>query len=324
MAVNPTLPYRQISSKIWPGAEFVRCSDLEGGLSAQVTAIEAGLSGGRVVRAVVRRYGAADRKRNPDIARDQFELHLGLHRNRLAVPKPLLFDDSGRIFDVPFLVLEYIEGSTELDPQNVEGGIRQLAAHLAKIHKISGTASIVSMLPPVEQLCLSKLGYCEACSESGSREKNVTERPASEERVRELLRSVMPLPRRNPPVLIHGDYWPGNVLWKDGCLAAVIDWEDAAVGDPLVDVSNARLEILWAFGPAGMEEFTRHYLEQMPEVDFADLPYWDLYAAIRLAPSEFACWGLEAEKENITRERHREFVDKALSALPVDIAHLGL
>jgi hypothetical protein len=62
----------------------------------------------------------------------------------------------------------------------------------------------------------------------------------------------------------------------------------------------------------------------MPEVDFADLPYWDLYAAIRLAPSEFACWGLEAEKENITRERHREFVDKALSALPVDIAHLGL
>ena len=67
----------------------------------------------------------------------------------------------------------------------------------------------------------------------------------------------MPLPRRNLPALLHGDYWPGNVLWEDGRLAAIIDWEDASVGDPLVDVSNARLEILWVFGPS-VEEFTRH------------------------------------------------------------------
>ena len=26
--------------------------------------------------------------------------------------------------------------------------------------------------------------------------------------------------------LLHGDYWPGNVLWKNGALVGVIDWED--------------------------------------------------------------------------------------------------
>jgi len=125
----------------------------------------------------------------------------------------------------------------------------------------------------------------------------------------------MPLARRNPPALLHGDYWPGNVVWKDGRLAAIIDWEDAAVGDPLADVSNARLEILWAFGSARMEDFIRHYREHMPEIDLTDLPYWDLYAALRLAPSKFAGWGLGPEKEAIMRERHPEFVEQALRGL---------
>jgi aminoglycoside phosphotransferase (APT) family kinase protein len=35
--------------------------------------------------------------------------------------------------------------------------------------------------------------------------------------------------------LLHGDYWPDNTLWRDGRLVCVIDWEDAALGDPLAD-----------------------------------------------------------------------------------------
>ena len=35
-----------------------------------------------------------------------------------------------------------------------------------------------------------------------------------------------------PHRLLHGDYWPGNVLWQQGRLAAVLDWEDAALGGP--------------------------------------------------------------------------------------------
>jgi aminoglycoside phosphotransferase (APT) family kinase protein len=37
------------------------------------------------------------------------------------------------------------------------------------------------------------------------------------------------------PVLIHADLGPEHLLVRDGCLAGVIDWADARVGDPAVD-----------------------------------------------------------------------------------------
>jgi aminoglycoside phosphotransferase (APT) family kinase protein len=101
-------------------------------------------------------------------------------------------------------------------------------------------------------------------------------------RIREALASVWPVPRRNEPSLLHGDYWPGNILWREGQLAAVIDWEDAHVGDPLEDFAISRLDMLWIFGRDAMQSFSRHY-QAVRAVDIRALPYWDLYAALRLA-----------------------------------------
>ena len=47
---------------------------------------------------------------------------------------------------------------------------------------------------------------------------------------------------RGPPVWLHGDMAPGNLLVRDGCLAAVIDFGLAAVGDPACD-----LVLAWTF-----------------------------------------------------------------------------
>jgi aminoglycoside phosphotransferase (APT) family kinase protein len=52
-----------------------------------------------------------------------------------------------------------------------------------------------------------------------------------EGRIRSVLEKAWPFPQRNASVLLHGDFWPGNTLWKDGQLVAIIDWEDAASGD---------------------------------------------------------------------------------------------
>ncbi len=83
----------------------------------------------------------------------------------------------------------------------------------------------------------------------------------------------------NPRVLLHRDCWPGNVLWKDGRLAGVIDWEDVAVGDPLSDLGNTRLELLFNFGLDAMEAFTPVYASRIG-VDLTHLPYSDLAAAL--------------------------------------------
>ncbi len=63
-------------------------------------------------------------------------------------------------------------------------------------------------------------------------------------------------------------------------LTNCIDGEDAAIGDPLADVANSRLEILWALGRDAMERFTQHYQSLAP-LDITDLPLWDLCAALR-------------------------------------------
>src|SRR5207245_5037921 len=81
-------------------------------------------------------------------------------------------------------------------------------------------------------------------------------------------------------VLLHGDFWPGNIIWRDGRIAAVIDWEEAELGDRLSDVAITRLDILWAFGVDAMHDFTARY-RAMTSVDLVNLPYWDLYAALR-------------------------------------------
>jgi aminoglycoside phosphotransferase (APT) family kinase protein len=45
---------------------------------------------------------------------------------------------------------------------------------------------------------------------------------------------VVPEPAR---ALLHGDYQPAHVLVVDGTVSAIIDWGDAATGDPLWDVA---------------------------------------------------------------------------------------
>lgn len=48
-----------------------------------------------------------------------------------------------------------------------------------------------------------------------------------------------------PPVWIHGDLMPGNLLVRDGQISAVIDFGGLGVGDPACD-----LQIAWNFLPA--------------------------------------------------------------------------
>ena len=117
-------------------------------------------------------------------------------------------------------------------------------------------------------------------------------------------------------MLLHGDYWPGNVLWKDGALAAVIDWEDAARGDPLGDLANARLELLFFFGPDAPADFTRRYLAASP-IDTTDLPSWDLAVALRpIVP--FTTMFPDEPTARTMRARHRWFVEQALAVLDRD------
>jgi aminoglycoside phosphotransferase (APT) family kinase protein len=249
-----------LASRIEPGSRLGGTWALKGGVSAEVTAFEIERADGSRETLIARRHGAAERRRNPQIAADQFRLLQALCSAGIPAPRPRLLD--GDILVVEYVVGERPEGH-ELDL------VDQLAAVLAEIHRVPTAA--LSFLPT---------------------------------------RELSELESRNGPVLLHGDFWPGNTLWRGGRLVAVIDWEDAAIGDPLADIANARLELLWASGIEAMDEFTR----RCASIDVTDLPHWDLWADRRLTP-RIGEWGLDPATEEAMLAGREAFVAQARTAL---------
>src|SRR3546814_9919951 len=97
------------------------------------------------------------------------------------------------------------------------------------------------------------------------------------------------------PGIIHGDYHIGNVIYADdGTLAAIVDWEMATLGDPLVDLG--RLLVSWPEGdrpspfrmrverydgfPTRDEPIAR-YRERTGR-DLGDLPWFEILACYKL------------------------------------------
>jgi aminoglycoside phosphotransferase (APT) family kinase protein len=343
--------FEQALNKFASQSKLLRTWKLKGGVSAQVTALEIEQPDGCTQKMIVRQHGEVDLKHNPHIAVDEFELLQLLHSVGLAVPKPYYLDQSGEIFSTPYVVIEYIEGEPIFGPNDVAedlshikgyevtpamgdasvpthhpnsprpyatmhpshrfevepvtGLISQIATQLSRIHQVDCSYLDVSFLPQQEKIVAKRLR---------ERPANVGE-SGDEKRIRDALESVWPIHQRNPSVLLHGDFWPGNILWRDGQLVAIIDWEDAALGDPLADVANSRREILWAFGIDAMQHFTHQY-QSMTTIDFTNLPYWDLCASLRSA-FQIAEWDLDDTTKKSMREGHRWFITQAFEKLAV-------
>lgn len=295
--------FAQVLHKIDPHSQLLRTWQLQGGVSAQVTALEIARPDSQTQKMVVRQHGSVDLQHNPQIALTEFKLLQFLQSVGMATPKPYFLDQSSEIFATPYLVIEYIEGTTAYTPAQSADLIPQLATHLSKIHHIPYSHLNVPFLPFQAHICTTNLS---------TRPSQIDE-SLNEGAIRDTLEAAWPFPQQNASVLLHGDFWPGNILWHDGHLAAILDWEDAKIGDPLADLANSRLEILWTFGADAMQNFTAHYQALTP-IDYTNLPYWDLYAALRPV-FKLATWAADASIEQRMRASHHWFITQAWDKL---------
>jgi aminoglycoside phosphotransferase (APT) family kinase protein len=296
----------QVVAAIDPALQLTASWPLAGGVSSQVTAIEAEPPGSAAQTLVVRQYGPANLRSDPHSAAHEYLLLTLLHGAGLAVPRPRLADESREILPVPYLVTEFIAGEVCTEPGQltlpVTDFARELAAFLARLHGAGVTRAAVSHLADKGTTATQRLERRPARPDAA----------LSEGAVRAALASIWPPPRLNRPVLLHGDFWPGNVLWRHGAITGVIDWEDAGFGDPLADLCLTRMELCMAFGTAAMRELTRAYRDLVPGLDMAALPHWDLVAALRHA-GRMSAWGLAAADLARLRAGHRAFAGMALA-----------
>jgi aminoglycoside phosphotransferase (APT) family kinase protein len=275
---------------------LLRAWPLSGGVSAHMVALEIETPAGESRKLVLRRHGPRDLGQNPHIAAQEFRLLQVLQSAQFPAPRPRYIDESGAILPTPYLVIDYVDGQAELAPADPDAYLQQLATQLAALHRITPARLDLSFLPKLDR------GFGPAPANPDD--------TLHEREIRAALDAGWPLPHPNPPVLLHGDFWPGNILWRGGRIAAVIDWEDAALGDPLADAANCRLELLWALGAEAMAVFTDHY-RSLARLDWTHLPYWDLRAALRPA-GNLSEWGLDAASERRMRAQHAWFVEQAL------------
>jgi aminoglycoside phosphotransferase (APT) family kinase protein len=302
---DTTNKFEAIIHRIDPRFTLLNATKLEGGVSAQVTALEVRLPHGEHRKLVVRQYGKANLSSDPKVASHELGLLKVLRSHNLPVPEPLYADESNEVLSSPYMVIAFIDGETVYEPMDATDFVKQMADVLVRIHAINVNEDL-SFLPNQTKVFTDRL----------QQRPSTLDETLSESRIRDALASVLPPIQANKSVLLHGDFWPGNTIWKHGKLAGVIDWEDAAHGDPLVDLGNGRLEILMFFGVGAMQVFTDLYRSLAPDIDYTNLAYWDLCAALRPA-GKMAEWGLDNETLQKLQNGHRNFVDQAIQKLAV-------
>ncbi|HEU5369858.1 MAG TPA: hypothetical protein VFU69_15405, partial [Ktedonobacterales bacterium] len=93
--------FAQVLYKFAPQSRLLRAWDLQGGVSARVTALEIERPDGQHEKLLVRQHGAADLASNPQIAADEFGLLRVLRSVGLPAPTPYYLDESGEMFATP-------------------------------------------------------------------------------------------------------------------------------------------------------------------------------------------------------------------------------
>jgi aminoglycoside phosphotransferase (APT) family kinase protein len=299
--------FAAVVATIAPGATVLSTQVFAGGLSSQMTVVAVALPDDTHRRFVVRtrrppHYGLS-------IA-SEYALLVALHDLGLRVPVPRRLDESMTLLDDPYLVLDYVDAAPQVTADDPIAIARAFAAELAAIHRIDGSGAAFADLPRRTERIAEHLVDPPAELDASVGEGDI----------RETLRAHWPPSQPAHVSLLHGDFWPGNVLGSGDEIVAVIDWENACVGDPLVDLASTRLDLLFAFGPRPMATFTQHYVA-LTASDLSNLPLWDLVAALRPAgdisvwASDWRAFGRPDVTASAMRAAHAGFVDAACAAL---------
>jgi aminoglycoside phosphotransferase (APT) family kinase protein len=240
-----------LAEAVRPGSRVGTIRRLRGGVSSGMHAVQLIGPGDERQWVVVRRYGAWRLQHDPRVAEREWAILTALDRVAVPAPRPIWLDPSGAVFGCPTLVTSRMPGRGDLAPRNLDSWIRQLAETIARVHaaplRSEEVAVLVNLRDEIDGL-LAKDDPPEA----------LAGRPLGAE-VWHAMKAAWPGMQHDDAVIVHGDYWPGNTLWRRGRLTAIIDWEQARYGDPAKDVACCRLDLTLLVGTEAADAFLRAY-----------------------------------------------------------------
>ncbi|MFZ2173746.1 MAG: phosphotransferase family protein [Rhodococcus sp. (in: high G+C Gram-positive bacteria)] len=217
----------------------------------------------------------------------EFGVLSALGHTATRAPHALALDADGSIIGTPSIVLERLPGRADplgyLRSEDREGGRKltlDLARAAAELHSADweglGLREILTS-GPTDRSPLEQIETWEAQFLAGRLEPHPALRYAFA-----WLRDNLPQPARLS--VVHGDFRPGNFLYQDNTVIALLDWEMAHLGDPVEDLAWAYRALWSPEGFVGLEEFVRSYEEfGGPKVTEHALRFYRVFSEVKFA-----------------------------------------
>jgi aminoglycoside phosphotransferase (APT) family kinase protein len=281
------------------GGAVTRVSRIGGGLGAATHAVDIRARGGELRRLVLKRYPAGD----SGIEREWRGLQVAAGLD-LPSPRPVALDAKGCWFGTAALVMGRLPGRAEVNIA-ADRSLIQIAAALARIHGAPADPDLEVTVGP--------------------QPAHVWAAPSRPPRSSLLQRAHQTIERlcavETKPVLIHGDFFSGNLLWSRGRLSGVVDWRSVGRGPRDWDLANCRTDLVILWGWRTADHWLRLY-EAEARRGLQVSSAWDLYCGL-IGMENFRTWlvayreqGLIGLSSRQVRSRLLVFVGRALAALP--------
>lgn len=151
----------------------------------------------------------------------------------LPVPKVYEVCDDSSVIGAPFYVMEYLSGEAfEYAVPDWLLGAAEQVRHVMSAQWVGAVSALHRM--PVARMP----GHQASVREEAEHWRAVAEEAEAPVDLIGLLDDLIIRPPANsgPPAPVHGDPKHGNCLWQGGELRALLDWEMAKVGEPLMDL----------------------------------------------------------------------------------------
>jgi aminoglycoside phosphotransferase (APT) family kinase protein len=258
--------------EIAPGSTLRTVEPLPGSYSNYTHLVQARRADGTDLRLVVRRYKVFGSYDRGEKARREFKAFELLRRYGIPAPEPLYLDEEGTVLGIPGIVTRYVTGTQIESPADPASWARALAVMLARIHAVPCNATTRGYL-------LDANAEATWFLRAGTAPDYMVAHPDGAA-VWQMVHDLWPSLQQVPSTLVHIDYWPGNLLWDQGQITAVVDWEEAAYGDPGIDVAYCRMEMHLSGMGHVADEFLETY-EREAGRPAANLGFWELAAAVR-------------------------------------------
>ena len=243
----------EVRSLAGPSAAVLGAARLDGGQHADTWRVD---TENPAISVVVRQFPVDD----PAPLWEQRVLRILDGLGGLA-PAPLGGDLEGRRSKHPTSLIGWLDGQPDIVPADPGGWARELGRALAAVHAVP--TGRLAELPSV-------------FDRSGGSQRILAGPLAAEVRSRwsEVVAS--------PEVLTHGDYWSGNVVWRDGRLTGIVDWSGGARGPSGFDLGWCRLDLVLLFDERIADDFLAAY-EAGTGQAVGEMRLWDCWAAARSA-----------------------------------------